>query len=142
MTIEAGKDLTVQVACHKRFTTYGSNPSSAACPSDSGSYHAGGKTGTAEGWGANSEANLAGCALAIAFKNKASDVKMEDFTIMSVQENCVRYRDTTFAIPANLPACPNGGECVCAWFWQGKISQDEMVFSGFSISSFNPILKA
>lgn len=120
----------MDTACSKSWTQYGNSPSADACPNDSGSFHAGGTSFVESGWSGNSESNLMGCALAIAFKSDASSVQPEDFIVMSVQENCVRQRDTTFAIPANLPACPNG-ECTCAWFWQGKNSANEMYMNGF-----------
>lgn len=130
MSITPGQSLTVEIACDKTFSSYGRQSSSDACPRDAGAYHAGGTTGDQSGWGGNQEENLLGCALAIAFKSDASQVQPEDFTVMSVQERCVRQRDTTFEIPANLPACP-GGECTCAWFWQGKNSALEMYMTGF-----------
>ncbi|WVW82928.1 hypothetical protein I302_104943 [Kwoniella bestiolae CBS 10118] len=129
-TLIPGNDLTVEIACQKGYTSYGGNPTSDACPGDSGSYHAGGSTGSGSGWSGNSESNLMGCALAIAFKPTASQTNPEDFTVMSIQENCVRQRQTSFSIPNNLPACPEGG-CTCAWFWQGKNSANEMYMTGF-----------
>lgn len=133
MTIVPGRDLTVEVACSKSFTSWGGSSSQDACPSDAGSYHAGGSTGSGSGWWGNREEYLSGCALAIAYKSNVWDVQPEDFIVMSVQENCVRQRDTQFAIPANLPACPDG-ECTCAWFWQGRNSADEMYMNGFRCS--------
>lgn len=131
LPVHAGQDLKVEIACSKSYTSWGnSKQGNDACPGDAGAYHAGGSTGSASAWGGNSEENLTGCAFAIAYKSDAKDVKMEDFIVMSVQENCVRWRDTTFSIPANLPNCPNG-ECTCAWFWQGKNSAAEMYMNGF-----------
>ncbi|KAI9639321.1 uncharacterized protein MKK02DRAFT_39619 [Dioszegia hungarica] len=130
MTITAGQPLTVEISCRKEHSSYGDQTSTDACPVDSGAYHAGGTTNSKTGWTGNSEAQLMGCALAIAPTANAASTKPEDFTIMSVLENCVRQRDTTFDIPANLPSCP-GGECTCAWFWQGRNSQDEMYMVGF-----------
>ncbi|WWD01234.1 hypothetical protein V866_008176 [Kwoniella sp. B9012] len=130
-TLIPGSDLSVEIACSKEYTSFGgNNPASDACPGDSGSYHAGGSTGSGSGWSGNSESNLMGCALAIAFKPTASQTNPEDFTVMSIQENCVRQRQTSFSIPSNLPACPQGG-CTCAWFWQGKNSANEMYMTGF-----------
>lgn len=128
MKIVPGSNLTVQIACSKGSTTYGNSPSKDACPGDAGSFHAGGQTGSATGWNGNNQNDLTGCALAIAYKPNAKSTKPEDFIVMSTQKDCVRQRDTTFAIPANMPACPNG-ECTCAWFWQGKNSANEMVKS-------------
>lgn len=130
MTITAGQPLTVGISCHKAHSIYGSVTSTEACPLDSGAYHAGGLTGTPAGWGENDPALLLGCALAIAPKSSAGSTNPEDFTVMSIQENCVRTRDTVFDIPANLPECPDG-ECTCAWFWQGKDAQNEQYMVGF-----------
>lgn len=76
-----------------------------------------------------------GCALAIAYKPLASlssfaDIKTEDFSVFSVKNECVKDLKTEFAIPKNMPACPEGG-CVCAWFWQGQDSANEMYMTGF-----------
>ena len=71
-----------------------------------------------------------GCAIAIAYKPTAAQTQPEDFTVISVQPECVRQRLTSFEIPANLPACPEGG-CTCAWFWSGYNSADEMYMTGF-----------
>ena len=130
LSLEPGKHVTLEIACSKTWTTYGDKPNSDACPNDAGSYHAGGTTGTESGWAGNDDQNLMGCALAIAFKSNPYDVQPEDFTVMSVQEQCVRQRDTVFAIPSNLPACPEGG-CTCSWFWAGKNSAMEMYMVPF-----------
>ncbi|WWC60981.1 uncharacterized protein I303_103558 [Kwoniella dejecticola CBS 10117] len=130
-TLVPGQDLTLEMACQKGYTSFGSgNPTDDACPGDSGAYHAGGQTGSQSGWSGNSESSLMGCALAIAFKPTAAQTNMEDFTVMSIQESCVRQRLTSFSIPNNLPACPEGG-CTCAWFWAGKNSANEMYMTGF-----------
>lgn len=130
MSIPAGKTLTVQIACSNTYSTYGAKPNTDACMNDSGAYHAGGKTNNQTGWQGNIESSLTGCALAIAPRTSAGSTNPADFTIMSIQSNCVRQRDTTFAIPSNLPVCP-GGECTCAWFWQEKNSAAEMYMVGF-----------
>jgi hypothetical protein len=57
-----------------------------------------------------------GCALAIAQKPDANDVNPEDFVVFSVNQTCVWNRFTDFQVPADMPACPEGG-CTCAWFW-------------------------
>jgi hypothetical protein len=130
MTIIAGQPLTVGLSYHKAHSIYGSVPFTEACPLDSGAYQAGALTGTPAGWGDNDHALLLGCALAIAPESSAAKTNPEDFTAMSIQENCVRTRDTIFQIPANLPECPDG-ECTCAWFWQGKDAQNEQYMVGF-----------
>jgi hypothetical protein len=37
-------------------------------------------------------------------------------TIISVNYTSPWYRLTDYAIPANLPECPEGG-CICTWNW-------------------------
>ncbi|WWC89871.1 uncharacterized protein L201_004799 [Kwoniella dendrophila CBS 6074] len=129
-TLTAGGTLVADIACRAEHSAAFGNPTADACPNDSGAYHAGGTTDSQTGWEGNSESNLMGCALAIAYKSSATEVQKEDFTVFSIQENCVRQRETSFEIPSNLPSCPEGG-CVCAWFWQGYNSANEMYMNGF-----------
>ena len=64
--------------------------------------------------------DVKGCALAIAYKSNARDVKPEDFAVFSVNHTCVWYLNTAFEVP-DLPECPPGG-CTCAWFWIHSVS--------------------
>jgi len=59
--------------------------------------------------------DVAGCALAIAYKSKQSDVQPSDFVVFSVVHDCIARQLQTFDIPA-LPACADG-LCMCSWFW-------------------------
>jgi hypothetical protein len=138
LTLVPGQTTVMDIACRKEHSLYGNPQATAdACPQDPGAYHAGGTT-CAEGdtscntlgWSGNTEGGLLGCALAIAYKSTAAETKPEDFIVMSIQPTCVRQRETPFEIPANLPACPEGG-CTCAWFWSGKNSNPEMYMTGF-----------
>ncbi|CAE6451815.1 unnamed protein product [Rhizoctonia solani] len=81
---------------------------------------------------ANNENDLGGCALAIAYKSEASEVKPEDFVVFSVNHRCVWDRFTDFQIPANMPECPNG-KCICGWYWQHRedAGGDEMYMNNF-----------
>lgn len=45
-----------------------------------------------------------------------NDATMDDFTIISVQSQCISHRDTTFSIPAQMPPC-TGNWCICGWVW-------------------------
>jgi hypothetical protein len=130
MSLTPGRTINIEIACSKSYSSFGNSPSRDACPADAGSYHAGGSTGSGSGWWGNNEAQKRGCALAISPKKNAASTRPEDFTVMSIQENCVRQRDTPFDLPENLPSCPDG-ECTCAWFWQGQNSAAEMYMIGF-----------
>jgi len=82
--------------------------------------------------------DVAGCALAIAYKSNQKDVAPEDFVIFSVVHDCIARQLQTFDIPA-LPACPDG-KCMCAWFWiHNSIGgTDQNYMTGFQCNVTNP----
>jgi len=55
--------------------------------------------------------DTSGCALAIAYKSKAIDVKPKDFVIFSVVHDCPKRQREYIDVP-NLPSCPDGN---CIW---------------------------
>ncbi|KAI5117029.1 hypothetical protein M0805_001545 [Coniferiporia weirii] len=124
LEIPAGETMNTEIACDKGATSYfasspggsiqdGENP----CPgSPTTAFHA------------NNEADTRGCALAITHQSDVSAVKPEDFTIFSVNHTCVWNRFTNFDVPAQMPACPEGG-CICAFFWiHAPDSGSEQIF--------------
>lgn len=122
MELPAGGSVSLELSCNKRFTSYGSDgDGTTACPDDIPSYHAGTPIRNSE---------ILGCGLAIAYKSDAASVTPSDFTIFSVNTDCVDNLHTSFEVPSGMPECPNG-KCVCAWFWQGQASADEMYMTGF-----------
>jgi hypothetical protein len=60
--------------------------------------------------------DLGGCALAVAYESDANKIQPEDFAVFSINQTCPWSLNTTFAVPAAMPPCPNG-KCICAWFW-------------------------
>lgn len=76
----------------------------------SGAYHAGTPGEDVE------ESLLSGCALAIADVDDISLVTWDNLVVFSVQQECVWRVNTTFEIPAAMPAC-SGSHCICGWFW-------------------------
>jgi len=62
--------------------------------------------------------DVKGCAFAIAYTpaTQVKNIKPEDFVVFTVNQTCVWERFTKFEVPADMPACPEGG-CTCAWFW-------------------------
>lgn len=58
--------------------------------------------------------DVAGSALAIAYKSSARDVRPGDFVVFSVVYDSPARQLETYQVP-NLPACPNG-QCMCAWY--------------------------
>lgn len=59
---------------------------------------------------------LGGSALAIAYTSNYTSLTPNDMTIISVNYTSPWYRLTNYAIPSNLPECPEGG-CICTWNW-------------------------
>lgn len=123
VNLPAGGKVTLQFSCNKRFTSFGGGGSNNnPCPSDTPSMHAGTPI--------NDNA-LLGCGLAIAYKSDVNQVQPADFTIFTVNTQCVKTLRTDFQVPKDMPPCPNG-KCVCAWFWQGQNSANEMYMTGFN----------
>jgi len=127
--LQAGGSVTLELSCQKQFTSMGGRANGQACPDG------------IEAWKSlhipqpPAKPVYLGCGLAIAYKPLQSlktfaDIKTSDFTVFSVKNECVKDLKTDFAIPKDMPACPEGG-CVCAWFWQGQDSANEMYMTGF-----------
>jgi hypothetical protein len=86
---------------------------------------------------AQTYADVAGCALGIAYKSEQNQVQPEDFVIFSVVHDCIARQLQTFDIPA-LPACPNG-KCICSWFWihNSTGGTDQMYMTAFQCNITN-----
>ncbi|KAI0703797.1 hypothetical protein BC835DRAFT_1303060 [Cytidiella melzeri] len=127
--LPAGGSVTVQLSCDIGYTDVwqygpgGDNRQSSdlACP---------GQPSTAIH--ANDINDVAGSAIAIAYKSDVNDVKPEDFVIISTKRQSPWYLNNDFQIPAGLPACPEGG-CICAWFWihEPDSGSEQMYMNGF-----------
>ncbi|KAK7691012.1 hypothetical protein QCA50_006115 [Cerrena zonata] len=78
------------------------------------------------------ENDLGGCALSIAYKSDVRSVTPEDLVVFSVNQKCVWNLNTAFQVPANMPACPEGG-CICAWHWihTPDSGAEQMYMNGF-----------
>jgi len=87
---------------------------------------------------APTHADVAGCALAIAYKSDVSTVQPADFVVFSVVHDCIARQLQAFDIPA-LPACPNG-KCICGWFWihNSVGGTDQMYMTAFQCNIENP----
>ncbi|KAJ3568658.1 hypothetical protein NP233_g5568 [Leucocoprinus birnbaumii] len=112
--LPAGGNITSQLTCHKGYTSY--NATSGGPIDDKGQPDSPCPGSPSTQWHAENFGDVEGCALAIAPKSDAKQVNPEDFTIFSVNHTCVWYKYTNFAVPAQMPACPQGG-CTCAFFW-------------------------
>lgn len=52
----------------------------------------------------------------MADSNDVDSVQPEDFTVFSVNQQCVTSRDTYFQVPQDMPSCSQDW-CLCAWSW-------------------------
>jgi len=138
--IPAGGTIDFEIGTNKAFTTMGR-----------GLWHHPGKTSrvppdpwsnTGSEWPSNlhspQRSDVAGCALGITYKSNPSDIKPEDFVIMSVVKDCPARALQAFDIPF-LPACPNN-KCICSWFWiHNSIGgTDQMYMTAFQCNVINP----
>lgn len=110
----AGSSLTVEIACHVAWTSFGTATTPVgsaldACPNNSGAFHSGDPNSPTI-----DDNLLGGCALGIADVDNIEDVTMDNLAVFSVQQECVKQKKTSFDIPAQLPKC-TGEKCICAW---------------------------
>ncbi|GAA6060598.1 hypothetical protein JCM10212_004577 [Sporobolomyces blumeae] len=130
--LPAGGSLTLEIACHVAWTSYGwstTEPGSAldACPGDNaGPYHAGDPLSTEI-----DENLISGCALAIADVEDIEDVTMDNLVVFSVNHNCIKQKMTTFEIPAKMPKC-TGSNCICSWHWLANNGTANYYQTGFN----------
>ncbi|GAA6055791.1 hypothetical protein JCM3770_004803 [Rhodotorula araucariae] len=134
MNLPAGGSVTIEIACHYAWTSYGyatTEPGSAldACPGDNaGPYHSGDPNSK------EIDNNLlSGCALGIADVDNINDVTMDNLAIFSVNHECVKQKETSFEIPAKMPAC-TGEKCICAWFWLANNGTGNFYMTPFDCS--------
>jgi hypothetical protein len=75
--------------------------------------------------------DVAGSALAIAYKSDQHEVKPSDFVVFSVAYDSPARQLQSWDVP-DLPACPNG-KCMCSWFWIHKSigGTDQMYMTPF-----------
>jgi hypothetical protein len=120
LELEVGKDFVLEIACDKKFTSYGhdernkSNPDyDYACPDKPLiAFHTDGVNATG------------GCGLSVLYTSDLEEAKRKpyNFVIFSVQTTCVYHRFNHFEIPKDMPECPPGG-CLCGYHhihrWNG-----------------------
>ncbi|BGP49050.1 hypothetical protein JCM10450v2_004929 [Rhodotorula kratochvilovae] len=137
MNLPAGGSITLEIACHYAWTSYGyatTEPGSEldACPGDNaGPYHSGDPNSKEIDYNL-----LSGCALGIADVDNINDVTMDNLAIFSVQHDCVKQKLTSFEIPAKMPAC-TGEKCICAWFWLANNGTGNYYQTAFDCSVSN-----
>ncbi|GAA6016275.1 hypothetical protein JCM10207_000454 [Rhodosporidiobolus poonsookiae] len=148
--LPAGGSWTAEMACHKDYTSFGdktteSGSEQECCPGSPGLYHSHDDSNNLD------ESQLGGCALGISdvilsklaalcstafsltywhFRRESSIDGTNPIVIFSVQSKCVWTRETTFSIPANMPAC-SGDYCICSWHWIARQDLPNSYMTGF-----------
>jgi len=127
--LPAGRPATAEIACHKTYTSYWASSESLSDGQDGNNPCVGSPSIT---YHSHDISQVAGCALAIAYKSDVNQVTPEDFTVFSVNHTCVWSRFTDFHVPERMPPCPEGG-CTCAFFWihSEKGGGEENYMNGF-----------
>jgi len=138
--LPAGGTIDFEIGTNKAFTTMGR-----------GLWHHPGKSSrvppnpwanTGSEWPSNlhspQRTDVAGCAIGVAYKSNITDIRPNDFVIVSVVKDCPARALQAFDIP-NLPACPNN-RCICSWFWiHNSIGgTDQMYMTAFQCNVANP----
>ncbi|RPA95384.1 hypothetical protein L873DRAFT_1607582, partial [Choiromyces venosus 120613-1] len=132
--LPANGHIDVEISSNKAQTTLGrgffdKDPRKAPEPWSNGN-----------GWGnmhAPARSDVAGSAIAIAYKSDAKAVLPGDFVVISVVHDSPARQLETFKLP-DLPACP-GDRCNCAWFWiHNSIGgSDQMYMTPFACTVTN-----
>jgi len=138
--LPAGGTIDFEITGNKAFTSMGRGLWCAPgkTPRDIPDPWSNGMGGGSSNIHAQTHADVAGCALGIAYKSDMLSVQPTDFVIMSVVHDCIARQLQAFDIPA-LPACP-GGKCICGWFWihNSTGGTDQMYMTAFQCNVQNP----
>lgn len=141
--LPAGGTYDFEITGNKRFTSMGDGlwHAPGRSPRDIPDPWSNDMNGGSSNIHAPTHADVAGCALGIAYKSDMNSVQPSDFVIMSVVHDCIARQLQAFDIPA-LPACP-GGKCICGWFWiHNSIGgTDQMYMTAFQCNVTNPSKK-
>ncbi|GAA5864749.1 hypothetical protein JCM8547_008296 [Rhodosporidiobolus lusitaniae] len=130
--LPAGGTWTVEITCHKAYTSWGSQTTEASseydcCPNSPGPYHSHDDSDNLDA------SQLGGCALGIADVMNPDNASIDGdnpIVIFSVQSKCVWTRETSFSIPEAMPSC-SGDFCICSWHWIARQDLPNSYMTGF-----------
>ncbi|KAK7035987.1 hypothetical protein R3P38DRAFT_2910054 [Favolaschia claudopus] len=119
LELPAGKSFSVEIASNRGETSlsfsgkYSSEwPDGQEYPED---YHV--ETCiTSPNMHTQNQTRAAGTAFAIAYTSDINKVTPENLAVFTVRYHTPWKRLTSYDVPADMPACPEGG-CICAWGW-------------------------
>ncbi|KAJ3859644.1 hypothetical protein EV359DRAFT_67987 [Lentinula novae-zelandiae] len=133
LTLPAGETITVEIAANQGVTTLSFDGQYVSDWPDGHTYADDYNVPTCittPNMHTQNQSMAAGTALAIAYVSDVADVTPENLVVFSVTYNTPWKRLTTYEVPANMPACPEGG-CICAWGWiPNACGEANMYFEG------------
>ncbi|KAF8913300.1 hypothetical protein CPB85DRAFT_1434153 [Mucidula mucida] len=120
LELPAGGSFTVEVASNRAMTSWsygGANAGLWPDGQDHDDYDGDHTTCiTVPNLHAENRSMAAGTAFAISYTSDISQVTQDNLVVFTVAAQTPWYRETTYDVPADMPACPDGG-CICAWGW-------------------------
>jgi len=139
LELPAGGSFTVEIANNRAFSTLGHEGRLVTDWTDGGNHPEdyrgpGNPPGCIVETGSlhtNNQSMAAGTAFAISYQSELSAVTMENLVVFTVLPNTPWKRIATYAVPRDLPPCPESG-CTCAWLWVPKgCGEPNMYMQGF-----------
>ncbi|KAF9005326.1 hypothetical protein BDZ89DRAFT_598361 [Hymenopellis radicata] len=120
LELPAGGSFTVEVASNRAMTSWsyaGANAGKWPDGQDHDDYDGDHTTCiTVPNLHAENRSMAAGTSFAISYTSDISQVNQDNLVVFTVAAQTPWYRETTYDVPADMPACPDGG-CICAWGW-------------------------
>ncbi|KAJ6500795.1 hypothetical protein C8R45DRAFT_1061065 [Mycena sanguinolenta] len=119
LELPAGESFTVEIASNRGETTLSFDGEFTSDWPDGQTYPADYNVPTcitSPNMHTQNQSQAAGTAFAISYNSDITKVTPDNLVVFSVRYHTPWLRVTNYDVPADLPACPEGG-CICAWGW-------------------------
>ncbi|KAJ7184571.1 hypothetical protein C8R46DRAFT_1064474 [Mycena filopes] len=119
LELPAGKSFTVEIASNRGETSLSFDGAYATDWPDGQNYPEDYNVETcitSPNMHTQNQSRAAGTAFAISYTSDITKVTAENLAVFTVRYHTPWKRLTTYDVPADMPACPDGG-CICAWGW-------------------------
>ncbi|KAJ7500432.1 hypothetical protein B0H11DRAFT_1800351, partial [Mycena galericulata] len=119
MELPAGGSFTVEIASNRGETSLSFNGQYATAWPDGQNYPDDYNVPTcitSPNMHTQNESMAAGTAFAISYTSDITQVTEQNLAVFTVRYHTPWKRVTSYDVPADMPACPEGG-CICAWGW-------------------------
>ncbi|KAJ7765721.1 hypothetical protein B0H16DRAFT_1524121 [Mycena metata] len=119
LELPAGESFTVEIASNRGETSFSFDGKYASDWPDGQTYPEDYNVPTcitSPNMHTQNETRAAGTAFAISYTSDITKVTEENLAVFTVRYHTPWKRLTSYDVPADMPACPEGG-CICAWGW-------------------------